>query len=113
MSLALFTLRKPAKEKRGKCQIDTSESDTSWLTDTGTQPLNELFQEAWQDPKSFAQDVIEVCVYKLVQATDQETRADVIKTLMDNESVSICNAFLDYFLTALHRKSRKDATLTQ
>lgn len=108
----LDALRPPAREKLDRCQIDT-DLDTRWLTDNGTQTLYELFESAWENPQSFSQDVIKVCVNKLVPATDEDTLVDVTTTLIDNESATISNAFLDCFLTALYRRSRKDAIPTQ
>lgn len=108
----LNALRPPAREKIDRCQIDTNELDTRWLKVVETQTLYGLFQSSWEDPQTFSQDVIEICVNNLVPGTDTDTRMGIITTLKDNESATISNAFLDCFLTALYRRSRKDAMPT-
>ena len=109
----LNALRPRTIEKLERCQIDTNEPDTQWLQVVETQTLYGLFQSAWEDPQTFSQDVIEIGVNNLVPRTEADTRVGTITTLKDNESDTISNAFLDYFLTALYRRSRKDAMPTQ
>ena len=116
----LNALRKPAEDKLKKCQIDTSVPETLWLkVDTGPLTLYELFRQAWTEPESLVQDVIETCIHELVDLQDVDMREAIIKTLMEAEtlpetdSISICEFFLNCLLTALHRKSRRAAISTQ
>ena len=104
----LNALRKPAKEKLKRCGIDTSiPGETSWLTNRATLTLYQLFENAWNKPESLAQGVIETCVNNLIEMNEGDMRRSVIKTLTDTHSVPLCRDFLDYLLTALHRKSRR------
>ena len=107
----LDKLRKPAEEKLKKCQIDTSVPETLWLkADT----LYGLFRQAWMEPESLAENVIETCVHNLIDdLSEADMREAIIKTLTETDSVSICKFFLDCLLTALHRKSRRAAISTQ
>ena len=111
---ALNALRKPAEEKLKRCRIDTSISgQTSWLTDTATLSLYQLFKNAWSNPESLVQDVIETCVNNLIEIGEGDMRQFVIETLIGTHSVNLCRVFLDYLLTSLHRKSRRMTTATQ
>ena len=88
--------------------------ETLWLkADTVPLTLYGLFRQAWTNPQSLVEDVIETCVHDLVDLQYADTRAAIIKTLTEADSVSICKFFLNRLLTALHRKSRRAATSTE
>ena len=111
----LDKLRKPAEEKLKKCQIDTSVPGTLWLnSDTVPPTLYGFFKQAWTEPESLAEDVIETCVHNLIDdLSEADMREAIIKTLTETDSVSLCKFFLNCLLTALHRKSRRAAISTQ
>ena len=108
---SLNALGKPAEDKLKRCHINTNVPETSWLTERATLTLYGLFRHAWTEPESLVQDVIKTCVNDLIAPPD--TRAAIIKTLTETNHIVVCKAFLDYLLTALHRKSRRSATSTQ
>ena len=94
--------KKPAEEKLQRCRIDKGELTDFTLPEQLS--LFSLFITAGDDPKNFTKKLIEAHV-KTIAIDCDETQTDMVNSLLNERSWSMCKHFLDYLITALHRKS--------
>ena len=96
LSESLEKLRKPAREQLTSYQIDMRDFGEPELPPRMT--LYDLFKKAWTEPESLTGKLIKNRVEELAVDCDKDT----LKTM----SATLCRAFFDHLLTALHRQSR-------
>ncbi len=101
---SLEQLRKPAKEQLTSYQIDMRECNLSELPNEQT--LFGIFKNADTQPNKFTKNMIETKVNELAGDFDEDTRNEIIQTMVNEQSTKLCKEFLDYLTTALRRKSR-------
>lgn len=98
---SLNNLRKPAKEGLTNCRVNT---DVPGLSPRMT--LYDLFEQAWTEPESLTQGLIESRVEELIGDRYAGTRQTMIKRLIAGDSEEMCAVLLDHLLTALRRNDR-------
>lgn len=104
LALNLNELRKkPAEEKLQRCRIDKGGLTVFELPDQLS--LFSLFMTAGDDPKKFTKNLIETHVKTIAIDCDDETKIEMVDSLLNERSWSMCKHFLDYLITALRRKS--------
>ena len=107
----LKELRNPAKEQLTNCQINMRGHNLFDLPNQQT--LLDIFMEAWTQPKLLTEGMIGNKVQQLAGDFDEEIRSKMIQTLVDSHSPKLCNDFLDYLITTLHRASQRKSTPTE
>ena len=101
---SLEQLRKPAKEQLTSYQIDISQCNLPELDNE--QSLFDIFKNADTQPDKFTKNMIETKVKELAGDFDEDTRNEIIQTLVNEQSTKLCKEFLDYLITEFRRKSR-------
>ena len=104
---SLAKLRESVREKLEKYKIDMGEFNMPMLTsETNELTLYALFKEALTEPHTLTETLIRQHVEKLIEHHYAEAQQLLINTLVDKYSTTLCQDFLDYLLTVLHRKKK-------
>ena len=117
-STSLKNLSDPAEKKLKGCQIDTSEGSTSWLSETPTLTLYDLFEIVWNKPdsliekpnecKQFWKGLLELIEKQVGQYVDNSSYSDeskeMICDLVAKNIDEMWETFLNHLLAALYRR---------
>ena len=104
---SLAKLRESTREKLEKYKIDIREFNMPMLTsETNELTLHALFKAALTKPHTLTETLIRQHVEKLIEYHYAEAQQLLINILVDKYSTTLCQDFLDYLLTVLHRKNK-------